>query len=108
EDCAHFSREFGTILDVEDAVSGGSYTLEVSSPGLDRKLTRPEDFARFVGSRIKLTTREPIEGNRFFEGRLESFRDGLLAVAMSAGKVKRGQPEPPAKQVEIAFSNVEK
>src|SRR5215467_11071875 len=46
EDCANFSREFGTILDVEDAVPGGSYTLEVSSPGLDRKLTRAADFER--------------------------------------------------------------
>jgi len=107
-DCEAVSREVGTILDVEDAVSGGSYTLEVSSPGLDRKLTRPEEFARFVGSRVKLTTREPIEGNRFFEGRVESFRDGLLILAISAGKVKRGQPKQPARQVEIAYSNVEK
>jgi len=107
-DCEAVSREVGTILDVEDAVPGGSYTLEVSSPGLDRKLTRPEDFARFVGSRVKLTTREPIEGNRFFEGRLESFKDGMLVLALSAGKAKRGKPEQPARQVEIAYSNVEK
>ena len=107
-DCEAVSREVGTILDVEDAVPGGSYTLEVSSPGLDRKLTRPEDLARFVGSRVKLTTREPIEGNRFFEGRLESFKDGMLVLALSAGKAKRGRPEQPARQVEIAYSNVEK
>src|SRR5271157_5409038 len=49
EDCANFSREFGTILDVED-VMPGSYTLEVSSPGLDRKLTKAADFTRFTGS----------------------------------------------------------
>src|SRR5271167_4624317 len=48
EDCANFSREFGTILDVED-VMPGSYTLEVSSPGLDRKLTKAKDFSRFTG-----------------------------------------------------------
>lgn len=107
-DCETVSRQVGTILDVEDAVPGGSYTLEVSSPGLDRKLTRPEEFRRFLGSRVKLTTREPIEGNRFFEGRLESFRDGMLLLAMSVGKVKRGKPEPPARQLEIAYSNVEK
>src|SRR5215471_10669407 len=53
EDCANFSREFGTILDVEDAVPGGSYTLEVSSPGLDRKLNRPADYERFTGHRVK-------------------------------------------------------
>ena len=52
EDCANFSREFGTILDVED-VMPGSYTLEVSSPGLDRKLTKAAEFERFVGSRLK-------------------------------------------------------
>src|SRR5574337_1229010 len=64
EDCANVSRELGTILDVEDAVPGGTYLLEVSSPGLDRKLWRPADFERFVGSRVKLMTREPIAGNR--------------------------------------------
>ena len=93
-DCEAVSREVGTILDVEDAVPGGSYTLEVSSPGLDRKLTRPEDFARFVGSQVKLTTRGPIEGNRFFEGRLESFQGGTLVVAVGPAKAKRGKPQP--------------
>src|SRR5579864_1590293 len=57
EDCANVSREVSTILDVEDAVPGQSYTLEVSSPGLDRPLKRPEDYQRFTGSRLKLTTR---------------------------------------------------
>src|SRR6476661_10765590 len=52
EDCANLSREVSTILDVEDAVPGGSYVLEVSSPGLDRKLVRPADFERFQGSLI--------------------------------------------------------
>jgi ribosome maturation factor RimP len=103
-DCEAVSREIGTILDVEDAVPGGSYTLEVSSPGLDRKLTRAEDFERFVGSRIKLTTREPIEGNRFFEGRLESFIGGMLALTVGPGR-KKGSPE---RELEIALSNVEK
>jgi len=107
-DCEAVSRELGAILDVEDAVPGGSYTLEVSSPGLDRKLARPEDFARFVGSRVKLTTREPIAGNRFFAGRLESFREGTLVLAEAPARAKRGKPEQPAHQVEIAYSNVEK
>jgi ribosome maturation factor RimP len=77
EDCANFSREFGTILDVED-VMPGSYTLEVSSPGLDRKLIKAADFTRFTGSRLKLSTRQPVgvNNNRHFEGRLESFQDG--------------------------------
>ena len=107
-DCEAVSREVGTILDVEDAVPGGSYTLEVSSPGLDRKLTRPDEFARFVGSKVKLTTREPIEGNRFFEGRLDSFQDGTLVLAVGPPKAKRGKPEPPSQHVEIAFLNIEK
>jgi len=105
-DCEAVSREVGTILDVEDAVPGGSYTLEVSSPGLDRKLTRADEFARFVGSKVRLTTREPVEGNRFFEGRLERFQDGTMVVAV--GPAKGGRPKVPSRAVEIAFSNVEK
>src|SRR5437764_14548186 len=69
EDCANLSREIGTILDVEDAIPGGSYTLEVSSPGLDRKLFKAADFERFQGSRVKLKTREPVNDKRQFEGR---------------------------------------
>src|SRR5215470_15335331 len=56
EDCANFSREFGTIVDVEDAMPGGSYVLEVSSPGLDRRLAKVADFERFRGHRVKLMT----------------------------------------------------
>src|SRR5437899_6130604 len=88
EDCANPSREVGTILDVEDAVPGGSYTLEVSSPGLDRKLVRPADYERFTGSRVKLTTRNPVNGNRFFEGKLESFQQGRLTLDMGTAGTK--------------------
>jgi ribosome maturation factor RimP len=105
EDCALFSNEFGTILDVEDVVPGGAYTLEVSSPGLDRKLTKAADFERFVGNRVKLTTREPIAGNRYFEGRLEGFHDGRLELALSSGKKQRPEGE---RRVEVALENVEK
>ncbi len=108
EDCALFSNEFGTILDVEDAVPGGAYTLEVSSPGLDRKLSKPADFERFVGSRVKLTTREPIAGNRYFEGRLESFHDGRLELALSAGKKRKKAAGESDRRVEVALDNVEK
>src|SRR5215510_6881442 len=80
EDCANVSRDVSTILDVEDAVPGGSYTLEVSSPGLDRKLLKPEDYERFTGSLVKLMTREPVNGNRHFEGRLMSFEGGRLVL----------------------------
>src|ERR1041384_3488635 len=76
EDCANVSHEVGTILDVEDAVPGGSYLLEVSSPGLDRKLVGPADYQRFTGSVVKVMTREPVDGGRHFQGRLEAFQDG--------------------------------
>jgi ribosome maturation factor RimP len=107
EDCAHVSREVGTILDVEDAISG-SYTLEVSSPGLDRKLIRPEDYERFTGSRIKLTTQQPVNGNRHFEGRLESFEDGRLTLDLNAARKKRRPEEGAAPKLEIELKNVEK
>src|SRR6478609_4454982 len=87
EDCARFSREFGTVLDVED-VMPGSYTLEVSSPGLDRKLVKAADFTRFTGSRMKLTTRQPVDNNRHFEGRLENFKDGKLTLDLSVASHK--------------------
>ncbi len=109
-DCVNFSREFGTILDVEDAVPG-SYTLEVSSPGLDRKLTKASEFARFVGSRMKLTTRNPVGNNRHFEGRLESFRDGRLTLDVSVASHKSRRKMGAAaeqQRIGIEFANVEK
>ena len=109
EDCANFSREFGTILDVED-VMPGSYTLEVSSPGLDRKLTKAADFTRFTGSRIKLTTRQLVENNRHFEGRLESFNDGRLTLDLSVAshKSRKKMGAAAGEKIEIEFDNVEK
>jgi ribosome maturation factor RimP len=108
EDCANLSREVGTILDVEDAVPG-AYVLEVSSPGLDRKLTRAADFERFVGSRIKLMTRDPLNGNRHFEGKLQSFQDGRLTLDLAPPKNKRKPQATTGPQLlEIALDNVEK
>jgi len=109
EDCANFSREFGTILDVEDVIPG-SYTLEVSSPGLDRRLVKAADFARFTGSRLKLMTREPVDNNRHFEGRLESFQDGRLTLDLSVAshKSRKKMGDAAGKKIEIEFANVEK
>lgn len=109
EDCASFSHEFSTILDVEDVVPGGEYLLEVSSPGLDRKLFRPADFERFQGSLVKLSTHEPINGNRHFEGRIEQFANDRLTLDLAAVKQrkKKGAPEQSAK-IEIDLANVEK
>ena len=108
-DCANFSREFGTILDVED-VMPGSYTLEISSPGLDRRLIKPADFSRFTGSRLKLTTRQPVDNNRHFEGRLESFTNGRLTLDLSVASHKSRKKMGPAagEKIEIDFANVEK
>jgi ribosome maturation factor RimP len=109
EDCANFSREFGTILDVED-VMPGSYTLEVSSPGLDRRLIKAADFTRFTGSRLKLTTRQPVQNNRHFEGRLESFKDGRLTLDLSVAshKSRKKMGAAAGEKIEIEFANVEK
>ena len=109
EDCTKFSREFGTILDVED-VMPGSYTLEVSSPGLDRKLVKAADFTRFTGSRLKLTTRQSVDNNRHFEGRLESFQDGRLTLDLSVAshKSRKKMGDAAGQKIEIDFANVEK
>jgi ribosome maturation factor RimP len=109
EDCANFSREFGTILDVEDVVPG-SYTLEVSSPGLDRRLIKAADFSRFTGSRLKLTTRQPVDNNRHFEGRLEGFKEGRLTLDLSVAskKSRKKMGEAAGQKIEIEFVNVEK
>jgi len=109
EDCANFSREAGTIFDVEDAVPGSTYTLEVSSPGLDRRLSKPAEFERFNGSLVKLMTRDPINGNRHFEGRLQWLGEGRIGLELSGRKKsnKRDGVEAGTK-VEIELTNVEK
>ncbi len=109
DDCANLSREVGTILDVEDVIPGAEYTLEVSSPGLDRKLTKAADFERFAGSRVKLTTRNPIVGERHFEGKLEGFAEGKLMLDLSSAKGKsKAKIEGTPRKLEIELVNVEK
>jgi ribosome maturation factor RimP len=109
EDCAVFAQDFGTVLDVEDLIPGAEYTLEVSSPGLERKLFRPEDFIRFQGSLVKLQTFAPVNKNRQWQGRLTKFADGVLTIDLSAvkqkGKAKKAATE---QTIEIALANVEK
>jgi ribosome maturation factor RimP len=109
EDCVQFAQDFGTVLDVEDLIPGAEYTLEVSSPGLERKLFRPEDFTRFQGSLIKLQTFTPVNKNRQWQGRLTKFSDGVLTIDLSAvkqkGKAKKAVTES---TVDIALANVEK
>jgi ribosome maturation factor RimP len=109
EDCAKFAQDFGAVLDVEDLIPGAEYTLEVSSPGLERKLFGPEDFTRFQGSLVKIQTFSPVNKNRQWQGRLTKFTDGVLTVDLSAvkqkGKAKKAVTE---QTVDIALANVEK
>jgi ribosome maturation factor RimP len=69
EDCADISRQVSALLDVEDPISE-AYSLEVSSPGIDRPLTRPKDYENYAGFEAKLETAEPLEGRKRFRGRL--------------------------------------
>jgi ribosome maturation factor RimP len=109
EDCASFARDFGTVLDVEDLIPGAEYTLEVSSPGLERKLLKPEDYDRFKGSVVKLQTFSPVEANRQFTGRLNAFDGANLTLDLSAVKQKPKTKKAMTSQtVEIALANVEK
>ncbi len=114
DDCAVFAQDFGAVLDVEDLIPGAEYTLEVSSPGLERRLFRAEDYTRFQGSLVKLQTFTPVgsegtPGNRHWQGRLISFADGVLTLDLSAVKQKgKAKKAATSQMVEIALANVEK
>lgn len=109
EDCTAFAQDFGAVLDVEDLMPGAEYTLEVSSPGLERKLYRPEDYTRFTGSLVKVQTFSPVNNNRQWQGRLTGFAGDVLTLDLSAvkqkGKAKKAVTAP---VVEIPLANVEK
>jgi ribosome maturation factor RimP len=110
EDCASFSRDFGVLLDVEDLIPGDEYTLEASSPGLDRKLSRREDFERFSGSLVKIQTFEPIRNNRHWQGRLTAGAGTAGSITLDLNAVKQNSKTRKAgiNTVEIALSNIEK
>jgi ribosome maturation factor RimP len=110
EDCAAFATDFGTLLDVEDVVPGSEYTLEVSSPGLERKLARPEDFVRFQGSLVKVKTFSPVKESRVWTGRLVGFADGVLTLDVAAVKqTGKGKAKKiVAETVAIELRNLEK
>ncbi len=82
-DCERVSQQLGTILDVEDLVPGPRYILEVSSPGLDRKLSTPEEFGRFEGRRARIALKEPVENSRHWEGRLRGFAGGAVQLEVN-------------------------
>lgn len=96
DDCEAVSREVSAQLDVEDPISG-NYTLEVSSPGLDRPLFTPEQFARFAGETVKVGLKLPQDGRRKLQGRIMDVAEGAV-VRLDVD----GQP------VEVAFDNVER
>jgi ribosome maturation factor RimP len=109
EDCAQFARDFGPVLDVEDLIPGAEYTLEVSSPGLERKLRGPADYQRFKGSLVKLQTFSPVDSNRHFTGRLINFDGSHLTIDLGAVKQKGNARKSLAAQtVTIALPDIEK
>jgi ribosome maturation factor RimP len=85
EDCATVSRALSAVLDVEDPITS-AYTLEVSSPGIDRPLTRPKDYTRWTGHVARLETAEPVEGRRRFKGTLLGFEDGIVRIRLDDGQ----------------------
>ena len=99
EDCESVSREVSALLDVEDPISG-HYTLEVSSPGVDRPLFAPAHFARFLGEQVKIVLQLPQDGRRRLQGRIAAVEGDRIGLDVDA------KPEP--QRVEIAFDNIEK
>jgi len=82
KDCERVSEQLSVILDVEELIPGPSYVLEISSPGLDRKLLKPADYERFVGRLAKIWLNDPVENSKFFEGRLARFADGSVKLSV--------------------------
>lgn len=88
-DCENMSTQVGTILDVEEVIPGSEYTLEVSSPGVERKLSRPKDFEKAAGKKVKVVLREPVDGNATWDGVLESFEANTLTLTSKKGQAVR-------------------
>jgi ribosome maturation factor RimP len=88
DDCAKVSRDLSAVLDVDDVVPN-AYTLEVSSPGLDRPLRGAADYQRFAGRRAKIVMREAVDGQRFFKGRLGGVDNGAVLIDDEGGRQHR-------------------
>ncbi len=87
DDCAKISRLASAVLDVEDPIAG-EYTLEVSSPGLDRPLTRPKDFERFAGAEARVELSLPVDGQRRFKGVLRGLDDDAVILETGDGRCR--------------------
>lgn len=85
DDCAHVSRDLSAVLDVEDLVPT-AYTLEVSSPGLDRPLRGADDYRRFAGRRAKLVLRQPVDRQTFLRGTLGGIEEGAVLIDAEDGR----------------------
>ncbi len=110
-DCELFSRDFGTVLEVEELAPGTEYLLEISSPGLDRRMTGAADYRRFTGSLVKMQTFEAVSGSRHWQGRIAETRDGAVVLELdgnSQGKKSKKGAGPGRGRVEIELGNVEK
>lgn len=103
QDCESVSRDLGTALDVEDFINH-AYILEVSSPGLDRVLTKPEHYQRFVGSLIKIKMYQPINNDKVFRGKLLGMLDTFVRIELSDGEIMATPISNIAKaQLEVEF-----
>ena len=111
EDCAAFAQDFGTVLDVEELIPGtAEYTLEVSSPGIERNLHTSADYQRFTGFLVELKTFQPVHGSKKLEGRM-SFADNTVTLDLSAVKPKTRKKkglEAPPETVAIPLDDIEK
>jgi ribosome maturation factor RimP len=97
-DCEFMSHQLSAILDVEDIIPGGNYTLEVSSPGVERKLSKPAEFERFLGHKVKVVLRQPVDNQRQWVGALRNYAEGTITLEPAPGKSVR----IPLEQVEKA------
>ncbi len=95
-DCELISTQVGAILDVEDLVPT-SYTLEVSSPGVERRLHRPADYERFTGKKVRLILKQLLNGQRQLVGRLAGFENGVITLVSDRGE-----------RVPVAYDNIER
>lgn len=95
EDCTKVSRQVSAMLDVDDPIKG-RYTLEVSSPGIDRPLFELEQYRKFIGNRVKVRIHTPLEGNRNFLGVLLRVEETAISLSVEG------------REVELAFSNIDK
>ena len=86
DDCERVSRELSPLLDAHDPVTA-AYRLEISSPGIDRPLVRPSDFEDWAGHEAKIELKEPVDGRRRFQGRIEGFEDGEVRLDVTLDQI---------------------